>query len=151
AVGLKGETEAPDPLPTATISFSLGEEVDTLRWVQHEVQSTSAIPLAEAEAVVRSLTVAMHSGRQVMMPLLQLKEFDQYTTTHSMNVAVLSMALAEFLGLSATDVRAFGIAGLLHDIGKVKIPLEVLTKPGKLTDEERALMNEHPAAGARIL
>jgi putative nucleotidyltransferase with HDIG domain len=61
------------------------------------------------------------------------------------------MALAEFLGLSAADVRTFGIAGLLHDIGKTKIPLEVLTKPGKLTDEERALMNEHPVAGARML
>src|SRR5437867_47938 len=130
---------------------SLGDEVDTLHWMQREVQTTGAIPLAEAEAVVRSLAVAMHGGRQVMLPLLQLKEFDQYTTTHSMNVAVLSMALAEFLGLSATDVRTFGIAGLLHDIGKVKIPLEVLTKPGKLTDEERALMNQHPVAGARML
>jgi putative two-component system response regulator len=48
-------------------------------------------------------------------------------------------------------VRAFGIAGLLHDIGKTKIPIEVLTKPGKLTDDERALMNGHPAAGARLL
>jgi putative nucleotidyltransferase with HDIG domain len=85
------------------------------------------------------------------MPLLQLKEFDQYTTTHSLNVAVLAMALAEFLGLSTGDVRTFGIAGLLHDIGKIKIPLDVLTKPGKLTDEERALMNEHPVAGARML
>jgi putative nucleotidyltransferase with HDIG domain len=151
-VGLKGETElSAEPLPTATISFSLGEEVDTLRWLQSEVQTGGAVPLAEAEAVVRSLAVAMHGGRQIMLPLLQLKEFDQYTTTHSMNVAVLSMALAEFLGLSATDVRGFGIAGLLHDIGKIKIPLEILTKPGKLTDEERALMNEHPAAGARML
>jgi putative nucleotidyltransferase with HDIG domain len=151
-VGLKGESEsAPEPLPTATIAFSLGEEVETLRWLQGEVQTTGAVPLAEAEAVVRSLAVAMHGGRQVMLPLLQLKEFDQYTTTHSMNVAVLSMALAEFLGLSAADVRGFGIAGLLHDIGKVKIPLEVLTKPGRLTDDERALMNEHPAAGARML
>lgn len=152
AVGLKGETDAvPEALPTATISFSLGEEVDTLRWLQKEAQSTGAVPLAEAEAVVRSLAVAMHGGRQIMLPLLQLKEFDQYTTTHSMNVAVLSMALAEFLGLAAADVRTFGIAGLLHDIGKTKIPLEVLTKPGKLTDDERMLMNEHPAAGARML
>src|SRR5213078_219944 len=128
AVGLKGETElAAEPLPTATISFSLGEEVDALRWLQGEVQSGGAIPL------------------------LQLKEFDQYTTTHSMNVAVLSMALAEFLALPAADVRTFGVAGLLHDIGKVKIPLEVLTKPGKLTDAERVLMNEHPVAGARML
>ena len=152
AVGLKGETDmAPEPLPTATIAFSLGEEVDTLRWLQGEVQTTGAVPLAEAEAVVRSLAVAMHGGRQIMLPLLQLKEFDQYTTTQSMNVAVLSMALAEFLGLAATDVRSFGIAGLLHDIGKVKIPLEVLTKPGRLTEDERTLMNEHPAAGARML
>jgi len=154
AVGLKGETDtAPEPLPTATIAFSLGEEADTLRWLQDEVQTKGTVPLLEAEAVVRSLAVAMHGGggRQIMLPLLQLKEFDQYTTTHSMNVAVLSMALAEFLGLSTTDVRSFGIAGLLHDIGKIKIPLDVLTKPGKLTDEERALMNEHPAAGARLL
>ena len=154
AVGLKGETElAPEPLPTATISFSLGEEVDTIRWLQREVQTGSELHLAEAEAVVRSLAVAMHGGgaREIMLPLLQLKEFDQYTTTHSLNVAVLAMALAEFLGLSASDVRTFGIAGLLHDIGKIKIPIEVLTKPGKLTDEERALMNEHPAAGARML
>jgi len=152
AVGLKGETEvAAEPLPTATISFSLGEEVETLGWLQREVQASGAIPLAEAEAVVRSLAVAMHGGQQIMLPLLQLKEFDQYTTTHSMNVAVLSMALAEFLGLSAADVRTFGVAGLLHDIGKIKIPLEVLTKPGKLTEEERALMNEHPVAGARML
>jgi len=73
AVGLKGETEiAPAPLPTATISFSLGDEVDTKRWLQSEVQSTGAIPLAEAEAVVRSLAVAMHGGQQVILPLLQL-------------------------------------------------------------------------------
>ena len=152
AVGLRGETDiAAEPLPTATISFSLGEEADTLRWLQREVQTTGTVPLVEAEAVVRSLAVAMHGGRQIVLPLLQLKEFDQYTTTHSLNVSVLSMALAEFQGLSASDVRAFGIAGLLHDVGKIKIPIEVLTKPGKLTDEERALMNGHPAAGARLL
>jgi putative nucleotidyltransferase with HDIG domain len=152
AVGLRGDVAVPtDPLPTATISFSLGEEADTLRWLQHEVQTGGAVPVLEAEAVVRSLAVAMHGGSQVMMPLLQLKDFDQYTTTHSLNVAVLSMALAEFLGLGGNDVRAFGVAGLLHDLGKTKIPLEVLTKPGKLTDEERVLMNEHPVTGARIL
>ena len=152
AVGLRGESDiAPEALPTATISFSLGEEADTLRWMHKQVQTTGAVPLIEAEAVVRSLAVAMHGGRQIVLPLLQLKEFDQYTTTHSMNVSVLSMAFAEFLELGARDVRAFGIAGLLHDVGKTKIPIEVLTKPGRLTDEERALMNGHPAAGARIL
>ena len=57
-----------------------------------------AVPLIEAEAVVRSLAVAMHGDRRMILPLLQLKEFDQYTTTHSLNVAVLAMGLAEHLG-----------------------------------------------------
>jgi putative two-component system response regulator len=61
------------------------------------------------------------------------------------------MALAEFMGLGATDVRGFGVAGLLHDLGKTKIPLEILTKPGKLTPDERQIMNAHPEEGARII
>lgn len=152
AVGVRGEAEADQPaLPTATISYSLAEEVDTLRWMQNEVKGTGLLPLAEAEAVVRSLSVAMHSGRDLMIPLLQLKEFDQYTTTHSLNVSVLAMALSEYLGLGTRDARAFGIAGLLHDLGKIRIPIEVLTKPGRFTEQERLLMNEHPADGARII
>jgi putative nucleotidyltransferase with HDIG domain len=119
--------------------------------MQDEVKVTGLLPLVEAEAVVRSLAVAMHSGRQLMIPLLQLKEFDQYTTTHSLNVSVLAMALAEFMALGATDVRMFGIAGLLHDLGKIRIPLEILTKPGRFTDEERLVMNQHPVEGARII
>jgi len=140
-----------ETLPTATITFSLGEEVETIRWLHDEVQQREMLPLAEAEAVVRSLSVAMHGEQQVMMPLLQLKQFDQYTTTHSLNVSVLSMALAEFLGMGPADVRAFGVAGLLHDLGKVRIPIEVLTKTGKLTPDERVLMNRHPVEGARLI
>jgi putative nucleotidyltransferase with HDIG domain len=152
AVGVRGDGEAvAAPLPTATISYSLAEETDTLRWMQEEVKTTGMLPLLEAEAVVRSLSVAMHSGRQLMIPLLQLKEFDQYTTTHSLNVAVLTMALAEARGVGAADARAFGMAGLLHDLGKIRIPLDVLTKPGQFTQAERELMNRHPADGARII
>jgi putative nucleotidyltransferase with HDIG domain len=152
AVGVRGgELSREEALQTATITFSLGEEAETIRWLHTEVQQNEALPLAEAEAVVRSLSVAMHGDQQMILPLLQLKQFDQYTTTHSLNVAVLSMALAEFLGLSASDVRAFGVAGLLHDLGKVRIPIEVLTKAGKLTPDERVLMNRHPVEGARII
>jgi putative nucleotidyltransferase with HDIG domain len=100
---------------------------------------------------VRSLSVAMTSERRMVLPLLQLKEFDQYTTTHALNVAVLSMALAQALGVPKRQVRAIGVAGLLHDIGKIRIPLEVLTKPGKLNEEERAIMNAHPIDGARVI
>lgn len=150
AVGVRGDAEQ-EPVATATISYTLSEEADAVRWFQDEVKAHGLVRVTEAEAVVRSLSLAMHGGRHLVIPLLQLKEFDQYTTTHSMNVAVLAMALAEYLELGARDVRAFGIAGLLHDIGKVRIPLEVLTKPGRFTDEERALMNAHPVEGARII
>lgn len=152
-VGVKGDAELTEggALPTATLNFSLGEEAETIRWMHEEVKSRTMLPLAEAEAVVRSLSVAMHGDRQMIMPLLQLKEFDQYTTTHSLNVSVLSMALAEYIGMGAGDARAFGVAGLLHDLGKVRIPIEVLTKTGKLTPDERLMMNTHPAEGARII
>jgi putative nucleotidyltransferase with HDIG domain len=146
-----GELAGDGAMPTATIAFSLGEEAETMRWLHSEVQQHGALPLSEAEAVVRSLSVAMHGDQQMILPLLQLKQFDQYTTTHSLNVAVLSMALAEFLGMGPNDVRAFGVAGLLHDLGKVRIPIEVLTKAGKLTPDERVLMNRHPVEGARII
>ena len=153
AVGIRGEAAATrdEVLPTATINYSLGEEAETIRWLHKEVGSHGELPLIEAEAVVRSLSVAMHGDSEIVIPLLQLKEFDQYTTTHSLNVSVLTMALAEFLGMGPRDVRSFGVAGLLHDLGKVRIPKDILTKPGKLTDEERKVMNEHPADGARII
>ena len=156
AVGMEGhdrtDADALGPAPAAvTLELALGEEAETFRWMQGRVRSQGSVPFLEAEAVVRSLSVAMHGDSRMVLPLLKLKEFDQYTTTHSLNVAVLSMGLAESLGCSAVEVRAIGVAGLLHDIGKIRIPIEVLTKPGKLTDEERQIMNRHPVDGARII
>src|SRR5687768_5983789 len=149
-VGVKGEgSEVPET--RATTSYSLNAEAETIRWLHDQLQSHKELHLSEAEAVVRSLSVAMHSDRQMMIPLLKLRSFDEYTTTHCLNVSVLAMALAEYVGLAANDVRAFGVAGLLHDIGKVNIPHDILTKPGKLTPEERNIMNMHTVDGARII
>ena len=156
AIGIKGDGKmakdlAESPIRTAGLSLSLTEEVEAVEWMHGEVGTTGQLPLVEAEAVVRSLSLAMHGDNQIVLPLLQIKEFDQYTTTHSLNVSVLTMGLAEFLGLSPADVRAFGVAGLLHDLGKVRIPKEILIKPGKLTDAERQVMQQHPSDGARMI
>lgn len=154
AVGVRGGdttlplADVPNPEQPA---LSLAIEADAVRWLHDELQQQKRLPLAEAAAVVRSLSLAMHADQQMMLPLMRVRRYDEYTTTHSMNVAVLAMAFAEFLALDARDVRAFGVAGLLHDIGKVNVPTEVLTKPGPLTAEERALMNQHPADGARLI
>lgn len=149
-VGVRGETAAEETV-TAALDYSLADEARAIRWLHGEVQDGRALPLAEAEAVVRSLSVAMHGDRRMVVPLLRLREHDEYTTTHSLNVAVLSMALAEFLGHGGAEVRAYGVAGLLHDVGKVRIPTDILNKPGRLTQEERDIINAHPVEGARIL
>ncbi len=155
AVGVGDESPPEDPeekaISTETIPFSLAEEAEAIAWVHGVMQDGGELPLMEAEAVVRSLTVAMHGDRQMMLPLLQLRQFDEYTTTHSLNVSVLSMGLAEWLGLGGRDVRAIGVAGLLHDLGKVTIPEEILNKPGEFTDREREIMNKHPTEGARMI
>jgi putative nucleotidyltransferase with HDIG domain len=147
----EGHTARAEPAKVATLTYTLREERETMDWVHHEIQNGARIPMVEADAVVRSLSVAMHAEQAMVLPLLQLKEFDQYTTTHSMNVSVLAMALGEYLELSGAMVRALGVAGLLHDLGKTCIPREILVKPGKLTDSERLVIREHPIVGARML
>ncbi|HXV85777.1 MAG TPA: HD domain-containing phosphohydrolase [Gemmatimonadales bacterium] len=151
AVGITGDEGRGGEVATATIAFTLNEEAEAIRWIHQELQEHRDLPLIEAEAVVRSLSVAMHGEQQIMLPLLTLREFDEYTTTHSMNVSVLAMGLAEWMGLAGDDVRAFGVAGLLHDLGKVKIPMEILNKTGKLDAREREIMNAHPVEGARLI
>ena len=145
------EEEEEKEISTEAIPFSLREEAEAVVWVHEVLQDGGELPLMEAEAVVRSLTVAMHGDRQMMLPLLQLRQFDEYTTTHSLNVSVLSMGLAEWLGLGGRDVRAIGVAGLLHDLGKVTIAKEILNKPGDFTEQEREIMNSHSAEGARMI
>ncbi|MEN9790725.1 MAG: hypothetical protein RLZZ63_383 [Gemmatimonadota bacterium] len=158
AVGVRDEGYQQKPVKSDPNSASiprafvpLKEEGEAIRFIHEEVVGSGQIPLMEAESVIRSLSAAMHGEKDVVLPLLTLKQFDQYTTTHSINVAVLTMALTEWMGRGSADVRAFGMAALLHDIGKVRVPTEVLVKPGRLTDQELALIRRHPEDGARII
>jgi putative nucleotidyltransferase with HDIG domain len=135
----------------ARLSYNLSDEREMVGWIHDEVREGNALPLLEADAVVRSLSLAMYAEQAMVLPLLQLKEYDQYTTTHSMNVAVLAMALGDFLELGPAAVRSLGFSALLHDLGKVCIPQEILNKPGPLDERERRVVEAHPAVGARML
>jgi putative nucleotidyltransferase with HDIG domain len=153
-----GSVAAPDgaihsqqPERTSQAPVRLADEIGALRWLQEEVGAGRALPVGEAEVVVRCLALAMHQDRQMVLPLLELRNFDEYTTTHANNVAVLTMALAEALGYPPADVRALGVSGLLHDIGKTKIPRDILIKPGALTELERRTIERHTVEGARML
>lgn len=150
-VGGGGGNGAMSMLAGFASSLSLHDEAATVDWIHGEVSLNERLPMGEVEAVVRSLSLAMQMEHRMLLPLLDLKRFDQYTTTHACNVSVLAMGLAERLGLGRDEVRSFGVAGLLHDLGKIKIPKEILTKPGKLSDEERAVIQAHPVEGARIV
>jgi putative nucleotidyltransferase with HDIG domain len=145
----RGESDAVpslQPLP-----LDLRTEVEAVRWMHDEVERLTRLPILEAMGVVRSLSATMHAERRLLLPLLELKDYDQYTTTHSCNVAVLAMGLTENLRLSPREVRAYGMAGLLHDLGKVRIPHELLVKPGTYTDAERQVIQRHPVEGAKLI
>ncbi|MEP6692598.1 MAG: HD domain-containing phosphohydrolase [Gemmatimonadaceae bacterium] len=137
--------------PERGLAFGLAEEINAVNWIQTEVETKDQVPLIEADAVVHSLSVAMRGSSSMIVPLLRLKASDPYNAIHSINVSVLVMALAEFLGMRKRDVHAFGTAGLLHDIGMARMPKEVLAKPDRLTDDERAIIERHPLDGARII
>jgi putative nucleotidyltransferase with HDIG domain len=90
-------------------------------------------------------------NRTALLALTTLKNYDNYTFTHMVNVSILTMGQARALGIDGPLLREFGMAALMHDIGKVRTPLEVLNKPDKLTDEEFAVMKRHVVDGAEIL
>lgn len=86
-----------------------------------------------------------------LLGLTMIKDYDNYTYNHCVNVGVLAMALGAALGLDAISVRDLGIAGQLHDIGKTMIPKTILNKPGKLSSAEFDEMKRHPELGSKII
>jgi len=104
-----------------------------------------------ARSMVDSLAQAVAQNRTALLALTALKNYDNYTFTHMVNVSILTMGQARGLGIEGGLLREFGLAALMHDIGKVKTPNEVLNKPGKLTDEEFEILKRHTVDGAEIL
>jgi len=102
-------------------------------------------------STVDGLAQAVSQNRNALMALTALREYDNYTFTHMVNVSILTMAQARSLGVDGPLLREFGLAALMHDIGKVKTPLAILTKPAALTPEEFAIMSRHTIDGAEIL
>ena len=104
-----------------------------------------------ARKIIDSLANIVTQDRTSLMALTALQKYDNYTFTHMVNVSVLAMSQARALNLDGPLLREFGFAALMHDIGKVNTPLEVLNKPGKLTGEEFEIMKMHVVDGAHIL
>jgi len=101
--------------------------------------------------VVEEVAASLARNPSAFVSLARLKSRDDYTYMHSVAVCALMIGLARQLGLSEDEVREAGLAGLLHDIGKMQMPLEVLNKPGSLTDDEFRVMKTHPEHGYELL
>ena len=109
---------------------------------------------ARSEGGARARRFARAGGsanRTALIALTALKNYDNYTFTHMVNVSILTMSQARALGIEGTTLRELGLAALMHDIGKVRTPTEILNKPDKLTDSEFTVMRMHVVDGAEIL
>ncbi|MBI2829325.1 MAG: HD-GYP domain-containing protein [Acidobacteria bacterium] len=101
--------------------------------------------------IVDSLAQEVSQNRTALLALTALKDYDSYTFTHMVNVSILTMGQARGLGVEGPLLRELGLSALLHDIGKVKTPAEILNKPDKLTDREFEILRRHTVDGAEIL
>ena len=117
-----------------------------------ESAATEGMPdMPAALQAVEGLAEAVTQNRTALVALTAMRNYDNYTFTHMVNVSILTMGQARALGIDGRLLREFGLSALMHDIGKVRTPKEILNKPDKLTDEEFVIMRRHTVDGAEIL
>jgi len=122
-----------------------------MRSMFEEARMGKAIDASMARDMVNEISASVMSNTDALISITRLKSADEYTYMHSVAVCALMIALAKQLGMNQDECKQAGLAGLMHDVGKAKIPDEIINKPGKLTDEEYAIVQTHPAEGYKIL
>lgn len=116
-----------------------------------EARMGNTVDVGGAKLLVEEISDSVSRNPGALISLARLKTADDYTYMHSVAVCAMMVALAKQLGLDEAQVRSAGLAGLLHDLGKAVMPIEVLNKPGKLTDEEFSVIKSHPVEGHKML
>lgn len=116
-----------------------------------EARMGNTVDAAGAKQLVEEISDSVSRNPGALISLARLKTADDYTYMHSVAVCAMMVALARQLKLDETQVRSLGLAGLLHDLGKALMPMDVLNKPGKLTDAEFGIIKRHPVEGHKML
>jgi putative nucleotidyltransferase with HDIG domain len=154
---------APPPLPArdtrptpATVEYARAAEIcsksrQAMADIFQDAQLGKPLNTALAQGLVQEISDSIVRNPDAMVSLARLKTADNYTYMHSVAVCGLMVALALQLQLDEEQTRYAGMGGLLHDLGKASLPMEVLNKPGKLTDAEFAIIKAHPAEGHKML
>ncbi|MFJ5446340.1 HD-GYP domain-containing protein [Methylobacillus methanolivorans] len=148
--------------PTATQQTSIAEELEQaahicakanreVKGMFQEARLGKAVDSEQAMSLVSDISSSVSRNSGALISLARLKNYDDYTYMHSVAVCGLMIALAMQLNMNDEEVRLCGLAGLLHDIGKMHIPMNIINKPGKLTDEEFDTVRHHPEAGHALL
>ncbi|MFZ2652938.1 MAG: HD-GYP domain-containing protein [Burkholderiaceae bacterium] len=148
--------------PPAPMATSMEEELrratavmrksrQAVRALFTEARMGRALDIEKCMPMVDDIAASVWRNPGAIITLARLKTHDDYTYIHSVAVCALMVALARQLGHDDGQVRAAGMAGLLHDIGKACLPIELLNKPGKLSSDEYRLMQEHPQRGHHLL
>ena len=133
-----------------TLSSSVRERV--AQGIQYIYSTSDAKELANTtDSIANDLLDAIDSNNAIAIDIGELKTSDEYTFKHSVDVATISMVLAKQQGLSRKEIYDIGVAGLLHDVGKTKVPTSILNKPGRLDDNEFEVMKQHSVFGYRML
>ena len=127
------------------------EELERFTEIYDSVRRRQKLKLSGILDIVSGFVEVFRQEGKPLLVLAALRENDEYTFTHSTNVCILNLAQAMALGIQGQQLKDIGVSAMLHDIGKLFIPEEIITKKGKLTDQEFALMKEHPVKGARYL
>ena len=154
--------EVPTPAPVIQEKTSFNDEVkraaricakgkEAVISMFQEARMGKAIEAEAAMPLVEEISNSILRNPGALISLARLKTADDYTYLHSVAVCALMIALARQLGLSDDETRDAGMAGLLHDLGKALIPMEILNKPGKLTDGEFTIVKTHPKKGYELL
>ena len=127
---------------------------DARGWVDIMLEDSRlgvSIDTAKARNLVAKLADEVIKNPDALIWLTHMKSRDEYTATHCLNVCILALTFGRSLGLDNKRLNILGLGALLHDIGKMQIPEEILNKPGRLTKEEFALMQTHPGQGYQLL
>ena len=129
----------------------LNEAKNITRHLMDDVRLGKQIDLQQVENLVERMTQSILNSKDALISLARIKNKDEYTYLHSLAVSALCISFANHLGLDSKKIKQIGIGGLLHDIGKVKVPIGILNKPGALTEKEFEIMKEHVNHGNCIL
>lgn len=128
-----------------------GEANRIIHAIMQDVRLGQQVKLEQAEPVVMQMTESILRNGGALLSLTRVKNKDDYTFMHSVSVCALLVSFCRAMGMDADTIHLAGIGGLLHDIGKVKVPDKILNKPGRLTDEEFKVMKCHVVESKKIL